>query len=326
MLEPVTVIGGGPAGAIAAIAALDAGAPVRIFEKSRLPRHKVCGEFLSPEAGPLFARFGMLPEFLALRPARVSEARIQFGKTGKTWRLSEPAFGISRFALDRFLLDQARARGAELVPEQAGAVHPRTVVAHGRRQCAPKGARLFGFKAHFTGDPNERIELMFAPGLYIGINRIEDGTMNVCGLVAEPLFKQFGFDPDRTLGAHDAFAAAMPRGERTLDWLITGPLVYGPSFEQTDGPLTYRAGDALGFLDPFTGSGMLDAMYTGSLAGRAAALGTEPAVYNRDCRRMLASQYRAAAIFRKSIASGLAGILAPLIPGRALFQLTRPGI
>jgi hypothetical protein len=324
MPERVTVIGGGPAGSLAALAALGAGAPVQIFEKSRLPRHKVCGEFLSPEAGPLFARFGLLPGFLELRPARVTEARIRLGRTTKSWRLKHPAFGISRYALDRWLLDQAIARGAELIPEPAGGMHERTVVAHGRRGCAPKGSRLFGFKAHFAGVPNDRIELLFAPGLYIGINRIEGGVINVCGLVAESLFKSFGFDPDKLASAH--FAGAMPAGERVLDWLITGPLVHGPAFEQTDGPLTYRAGDALGFIDPFTGSGMLDAMCTGALAGRAAAFGSAPSAYARDCRRMLANQYRAAAVLRKSIANGMAALLAPFVPGRALFQVTRPSI
>jgi flavin-dependent dehydrogenase len=47
-MRAVHVVGGGPAGAMAAFAAMREGAPVRIFEKSAFPRHKVCGEFLSP--------------------------------------------------------------------------------------------------------------------------------------------------------------------------------------------------------------------------------------------------------------------------------------
>jgi flavin-dependent dehydrogenase len=48
-MSEVTVLGGGPAGAIAALSALDEGADVTLYEKPRFPRHKVCGEFLSGE-------------------------------------------------------------------------------------------------------------------------------------------------------------------------------------------------------------------------------------------------------------------------------------
>ena len=45
-MRAVHVVGGGPAGVMAAFAAMREGAGVRIFEKSAFPRHKVCGEFL----------------------------------------------------------------------------------------------------------------------------------------------------------------------------------------------------------------------------------------------------------------------------------------
>jgi flavin-dependent dehydrogenase len=48
----ITVIGGGPAGCAAALAAMSEGSAVTLYEKSRFPRHKVCGEFLSPELVP----------------------------------------------------------------------------------------------------------------------------------------------------------------------------------------------------------------------------------------------------------------------------------
>ena len=40
-MRVVRVVGGGPAGVMAALAAMREGAPVRIFEKSAFPRHKV---------------------------------------------------------------------------------------------------------------------------------------------------------------------------------------------------------------------------------------------------------------------------------------------
>ena len=40
-MRAVHVVGGGPAGVLAAFAAMREGAPVRIFEKSAFPRHKM---------------------------------------------------------------------------------------------------------------------------------------------------------------------------------------------------------------------------------------------------------------------------------------------
>src|ERR1035437_1562533 len=51
-MRAVHVVGGGPAGVMAAFAAMREGASVRIFEKSAFPRHKVFGEFLSPAILP----------------------------------------------------------------------------------------------------------------------------------------------------------------------------------------------------------------------------------------------------------------------------------
>src|ERR1035441_10535526 len=58
---------------------------------------------------------------------------------------------------------------------------------------------------------------------------------------------------------------------------------------------------------PFTGSGILNAMLTGELAGLAAAS------YLRDCRRLLRRVFLVSSAFRAIIASGQAGLLASLV-------------
>ena len=88
-----------------------------MIEKSRLPRHKVCGEFLSPEIGPELEQLGAWNAFLAAGPARVCRTALHFGKRTKSSRLPEPAFGLSRYAFDLLMLDQARAAGADLASE-----------------------------------------------------------------------------------------------------------------------------------------------------------------------------------------------------------------
>ena len=78
-MRAVHVVGGGPAGVMAAFAAMREDASVRIFEKSAFPRHKVCGEFLSPAILPLLRRAGCEAGFLQLRPAVLSAMRLHFG-------------------------------------------------------------------------------------------------------------------------------------------------------------------------------------------------------------------------------------------------------
>src|ERR1035437_6188765 len=78
-MRAVHGVGGGPAGVLAAFAAMREGASVRIFENSAFPRHKVCGEFLSPAILPLLSRAGCEAGFLQLRPAVLSAMRLHFG-------------------------------------------------------------------------------------------------------------------------------------------------------------------------------------------------------------------------------------------------------
>ena len=49
-LYDLAVIGAGPAGLAAAITAARTGVKVLLVERGKLPRHRVCGEFVSAEA------------------------------------------------------------------------------------------------------------------------------------------------------------------------------------------------------------------------------------------------------------------------------------
>ena len=110
-MSAISIAGAGPAGSAAALAALSEGAQVRLFEKSQFPRHKVCGEFLSPEIQPALESLGVWSDFLKGSPASIHSVKLHFGDREKTWRLPQPAFGLSRYRLDKLLLDCAIARG-----------------------------------------------------------------------------------------------------------------------------------------------------------------------------------------------------------------------
>lgn len=316
---------------MAALAAMRAGAGrVRIFEKSAFPRHKVCGEFLSPGILTLLRRAGCEAGFLKLRPAVLREMRLQFGsRSAVRHPLPEPAYGLSRYQLDRLLLDHAVSCGAEVIretrPDTSADLSNPVVVAVGRKSVAPPGDRLFGFKAHFAGAPaNDAVELYFFDGCYAGVSAIEGGMTNVCGLAPEGLLRTSGFDGAKVLERCAPLSKRLRGLTRQMDWLVTGPLVFAGDLRDAADSTTYYAGDALGFVDPFSGSGILNAMLTGELAGLAAARGAPAASYRRDCLRLLRRPFLVASVFRAVIRSGYAGALAPFVPGKLLFEATRP--
>jgi flavin-dependent dehydrogenase len=325
-VRTVHVVGGGPAGVMAALAVMRAGVPVRIFEKSAFPRHKVCGEFLSPAILTLLRRAGCETAFLKLRPAVLREMQLHFGPRIIRHLLPEPAYGLSRYELDRLLLEHAASAGAQVVREywSAAAQSTTVILATGRRAIDPTGDRLFGFKAHFSGPVNDAVELHFFQNCYVGVSAIENGATNVCGLAPERTLRSFGFYPSDLLQRCAPLCERLRPLTRTMDWLVTGPLVFSERFSQPADQATYRAGDSLGFIDPFTGSGILNAMLTGELAGLAAARGASAEAYLRDCRRLLRRPFLVSSAFRAIIASRRAGLLASLIPGRFLFYATRP--
>ena len=322
-MSAIRVVGGGPAGSAAAIAALGYGAAVQIFEKSRAPHHKVCGEFLAAETCRVLEELGAWDECRSRKPARMERCRLRFGSHVKEWKLAEPAFGLSRLELDRLLLHRAAALGARVVRGErwqgpAGA----TILAAGRRGAAQKGSRLFAFKSHFDGPASDAVEVFFDRSGYIGVTPVENGVTNVCGIVPESVLGRYGFCFDDVLFSRLDLAERLRPVSRRIPGLATGPLVFS-EVEREDSAEAYVAGDSAGFVDPFTGSGILNALFTGKLAGTAAAERRAPHAYRMARRAMLHRQFEVAAVFRAIVRWGFAEYLAPFAPGRWLYRLTR---
>ena len=339
-MKSVLILGAGPAGSVAAIAALAESVPVSILEKSRHRRHKVCGEFISPEACGILAELGVWEQFLRLQPTRIRDCALHFGRVTKKWTLPECGYGLSRYELDGLLLQRAMALGAtvsnQLITNNSLGTYPLTdaqgaagrttiVLATGRRAVAPPGKRLFGFKAHFEGPADDAVELFFFGGGYVGVSCVEHGITNVCGIAPEGALHACGFRLDEFVLRSEALAERLRPLSRKFRWLTVGPLVYSSNFRSWVDPITYPAGDALGFVDPFTGSGILNALLTGWLSGSAAAQGLSSQGYVERCGALLGKPYRTSALFRALLDVGCAQHLASLIPGSWLFRLTRVG-
>jgi flavin-dependent dehydrogenase len=306
------IIGGSLAGAAAALELLRLGHPARVYEKSKFPRHKVCGEFLDAAAVDLLAG-------VPLAGTPITETALVWPGATTRFALPRPALGISRYRLDRILMEAALSRGAEWC-EEPGKAHALAIVAHGRKPVSQRGQRMFGYKAHYSGPTNQAVELYFAGSGYTGVNPIEDGLTNVCGIAKEEDLKRVQFDGDAFVASQDHLAGRLDGRKREMEWLFTGPLFYGPT-EETTG---YPCGDALSFVDPFTGSGMLCAVATGQLAARSVAQGLTTEQHVEACRKLLLPAFRWSSLIRKSLQWPLVPRLAQMIPGAMLYRLSRP--
>ena len=106
------VIGGGLAGSMLAIRLADAGRPVTLLEKERTAQHKVCGEFLSPEAVDYLHQVHIDP--LRLGAQQIRGVRLSSRRTVAESPLPFTALSLSRFALDQALLARAEHRAGRM--------------------------------------------------------------------------------------------------------------------------------------------------------------------------------------------------------------------
>jgi flavin-dependent dehydrogenase len=327
----IRIHGAGPAGSAAAIAACQFGADVRIVVRLQTPRHKVCGEFISSEACQVLQKLGAIEQVFRLIPARTYRCRLRFGSRTKEWKLSEPALGLSRLELDRLLVDRAAALGANVVSgheslEESGRTDDAIIAATGRSGKASKPGRLFAFKSHFCGPVGDAVEHFFSASRYVGLSSVENGLTNVCGIATETALRRFGFQFDDFIYDHELLADRLKPLTRVMPWLSTGPLVFSRIGGATGARNCYPAGDALGFVDPFTGSGILNALLTGRMAGAAAAKAVSADVYLQECANLLHRPFAVSAVFRTLLDWGVAPRLATLLPGDWIYRLTRAGV
>ncbi len=136
------IIGGGPAGSSAAIRLAEAGARVALLEEKRMPREKLCGEFITPECFPTLARLGVMDRLTDAGAQRITRLTLSVA-TGrcvhtpiaKMSDISPWALSLSRGRFDQILFERAR---------EAGAVCLEGVAV---KQCLFDGANLSGVEA-----------------------------------------------------------------------------------------------------------------------------------------------------------------------------------
>lgn len=117
----VAVVGAGPAGSSLAIRLANEGFSVTLIERETFPRHKLCGEFISPECLRHFDALGVLDEMLAAGGERIFETHF-YDRKGNGFSVPSSllddsgfALSLSRSKMDSILLEKARAAGVEVL-------------------------------------------------------------------------------------------------------------------------------------------------------------------------------------------------------------------
>lgn len=345
----LAIIGGGPAGSSAAIAAARLGASVVLLEARNFPRHKVCGEFVSAEAldvlASLLQNWPTGRTLLDAAPA-IDRTRLFLGTRTIEAPVSPPALSITRYDLDAQLWMAAQAAGVETLTncevsaaEDSGPFRLTTscgncsakalIIAAGRwsqfapDRTIPTGPRWIGVKAHFRElTPNPSIDLYFFENGYCGVQPIAKDVVNACAMVRS----------DRATSLQEVFALHGKLAERAAGWTpVTQPVSTAPLIYRSPQPVrgnTMFAGDAAAFIDPFVGDGISIALRSGRLAAQCVCrfllgeigLGEAVALYQDEYTSQFEPLLSAASRMRSLMSL-------PVVAQAAAFELLRlPGV
>ncbi len=295
------MIGGSLAGSAAACALARAGARVIVLEKARFPREKVCGCFLSHEALPVLRRMGVEEELRKNGAETITHFRlVRRDGTAVEAQLPKSVISISRSCLDSRASAAAERAGAEMrfgatvlslegdlqegfrIKGPGWELSARAAVgAWGRyspldgrlsRMFIRRKSFLFGFGKMLVGKSEHlanRAVLHFLEGGYLGLSRVENGRVNLAGLVTAAVAKKAHSSLDELLLEAAAESPALAADLEGLTPMSGPPLVSEPVYLGRHGAVAgdvLCVGDAAGVIDPYTGTGMALALLFGEAA------------------------------------------------------------
>ncbi|MEY4171606.1 MAG: hypothetical protein RLZ94_2679 [Actinomycetota bacterium] len=292
----VVVIGAGPAGCMAAITAAKAGARVALLERTRFPREKVCGCCIAPRGIAVLTEAGL--GHVLHGAARLTGVRLASAGSS-VWIERDSGVALSRGALDARLARAAMELGIEVEHGTSATVGVDGVVRAihdgAERTLRPAacivadglaGRSLDGHPSASWGvSRGSRVGLgaILPPGAidlrrgevlmhveaggYVGAVELEDGRIDVAAAMDHHVLRREG--PAHAMSARLGEAVTSRAAIDAARWTGTPWLTRRRTSLAMPGILV--AGDAAGYVEPFTGEGMSWALASGHAAGQLAA-------------------------------------------------------
>lgn len=299
----VIIIGAGVAGAFCAAQLARRGLQVLLLEAKRFPRDKVCGCCLNPRGQAVLERAGRLTALRQLGGRSIEQMQIQLGNASYLWKIPEMLV-TERSLMDQWLAKQAQDDGAAFLDGAPATVLPieserdrlRTVqyevdgevqhaqarivvVADGLTQSSLR--KLPEFDMRVEGDPRVGVHalskirdwespprsrlIMAVDSLgYVGIAPVSDDVLDIAAAI-DPRRLSRDFRPAQAIAdILRRCGVCTPAELESYHWQTTPPLGRRSTIFSS-----YRiivVGDALGYVEPFTGEGMANALSSAELS------------------------------------------------------------
>ncbi len=214
----VIIIGGGPAGTMAALYLSKYGFNTCIIEKKKFPREVLCGEFLSGEVSKTLKELSLFESFLSVNPVKISKFKFINEKgTEISSEFDFPAYALKRSLFDHFLFKSAVNRGVKVYqPAEAKIINrdgykflvqikisddqdiiinsDYVIAAYGKQNILDKKlnrsfvgseTELKAIKFHIPNTcisnfPADEIRIYTGEGIYCGLNRVSEQETTLC--------------------------------------------------------------------------------------------------------------------------------------------------
>lgn len=318
-MKRVAILGGGPAGAVAAERLAAAGLRATVIDE-KLAWEKPCGGGLTWKA---YSQYPFLADNATPKKV-VTETFIAAPRAGAArMKLSRPLIIYSRYDLNRMLLERAERAGAEIektrvlemnraaagwrLKTRAGTIEADyCVVATGARNSLREvgtewraGDAMYAL-GYYVPESQNHIDIQFLPDLegYIWVfPRCGHLSVGICGKgkPAAALRQQLERYMDEK---------SIPRRDATFYGHML-PALEGPAWKRNRvaGEGWLAAGDAAGLVDPITGEGLYYAMRSGDLASRVILDDSHaPAAKEQAYRSLIARDFADDLAFGASLA------------------------